>query len=97
MHRMAILVQPNGTEKEIDLHDIASNNELASLMNHGGVLTYLRQSNVTKLDPTDVYSPEPDSRPEPEPIPEPPISEPEPENKLGIIAILLRFLKNLFI
>lgn len=60
MHRKANLVKPNGTEEEIDLHDIADDPQLAPLMTTEGSLTYLRQKNVPELDPIDIYDPTPE-------------------------------------
>jgi len=105
MHRMARLVKPDGTEEEVDLHDIAKDPALAPLMSHEGVLKYLRQKLVPKLDPIVVPEPEPepdpivitpDPIPEPEPTPEPePEPEPQPERK-GIIQTILELLRRLF-
>lgn len=61
--------------EERDIHDILSDPELAELANHDGVLRYLRQPNVTELEPiVDLPVPPP---PLPAPTPVPP--EPEPE------------------
>ena len=50
MHRKARLVSPDGTEQEVDLHDIAADSSLAPLLHHQGVLTYLRQKGVPELN-----------------------------------------------
>ena len=59
MHRKAKLVNPDGADKEVDLHDIASNPWLAPLMTTEGPLTYLRQKNVPVHNPIDIYNPKP--------------------------------------
>lgn len=98
MHRSGRLIHPDGKEQKIDLHDIASNPSLAFLLHHQGVLTYLRQKGVTKLDPI-VSEPVP-NKPEPEPDPEPdPKSEPidvsKPKSK-NLIETILAFIASLF-
>ena len=56
MRRMATLELPDGTKEDIDLHDVAANAVLAPLVSHAGVLTYLRQAGVEKLEPLPDYT-----------------------------------------
>jgi hypothetical protein len=42
----------NGSVEEIDLHDVASDRELAPLISHEGVLRVLRQPSVPEPKPT---------------------------------------------
>ena len=57
MNRKARLVCPDGSEKEVDLMELA-NTDLAKLFHHNSRLTYLRQKGVPQLEPL----------PKPEPI-----------------------------
>lgn len=97
MHRKARLISSDGTEQEVDLHDIAADSALAPLLHHQGILTYLRQKGVVKLPPLPTEAPEPvpDPEPTPEPIPEiksEPEPEPTPKNKgwLKVIWDIIR-------
>ena len=105
MHRTARLIHPDGTEEEVDLHDIADNPALAFLIHHQGPLKYLRQKGVTKLDPivsepTPTPIPDPEPIPDSEPIPEDPepipdtIPDPKPEPK-GAWQVILAFLMSI--
>jgi len=51
MHRKATIVLPSGIMQSIDLHDVASDAKYAKLLNHDGVLKYIRQTGVDELTP----------------------------------------------
>lgn len=51
MYRFARLIHEDGREEHVDLHDVLSNPALASLVNHDGVLKYLRQMSVKAPEP----------------------------------------------
>lgn len=52
VYRRAMLVKPDGSEHDVDVHDIATDPELCGLVTHDGKpLTYLRQTGVEELEP----------------------------------------------
>jgi hypothetical protein len=52
MYRRGMLVRPDGTEEDVDLHDVAQDPELCGLLAYDGKpLTYLRQKGVEELEP----------------------------------------------
>lgn len=51
MHRTARLICPDGTEKYVDLYDIAKDKILSYLISHTGPFTYLRQKGPDSLEP----------------------------------------------
>jgi len=52
MYRRALLVRADGTEEDVDLHDIAVDPELCGLLTHDAKpLTYLRQKGVEVVEP----------------------------------------------
>lgn len=76
MHRKARLISPDGSEKEVDLHDIAIDPKLCWLINHNGFLHYLRQAHVPVLEPLKkeeqaLIEPQPEPEPEPQPVVQP--------------------------
>jgi hypothetical protein len=52
MYRFATLIQEGHAPREIDLHEIATDPELAPLISHQGVLKYLRLPGVPEPEPT---------------------------------------------
>lgn len=51
MKKRAVLVRPTGCEEEVDLLTVMQNPELATLVNHDGVLKYRRIATVLELIP----------------------------------------------
>ena len=74
----------------MDLHDLAADPKLCWLINHNGLLRYLRQANVPQLDAMTKIEPKPEPEPKPEVTPEKPKEEPSPKEKDKVIS------KNIF-